>query len=79
MAEMKYHIVKSDKNDKNELLVYWGSERPGSGEVPKDKADALQMALSRRWIPDGWTVVESFDEEEEANKKLKQERSKEKT
>jgi hypothetical protein len=72
MAEMKYHVVKNDKNEM--MLVYWGSERPS--DVPKDETEIRQRAFRERWLPAGWTVVASYNDEAEANKNVRERISK---
>ena len=68
MAEMKYIVIKN----KNEVHIHYGAERPP--EIPEKGKDAEIRAFNENWVPEGWTVVESYPDEEQAKKRRDKER-----
>jgi hypothetical protein len=71
MEDMKYHVVK---NGTKAFQIFYGRKPPQ--KLPKNEGEAKQRAYEERWVPSNWTLVASFDDEDSAKKKFKEEKSK---
>ena len=68
MADLKYFVVRTGEG---ELQIFYGRERPV--KIPEN---ADEVAL--RFVPLDWKILYFSDDEESAEKKLKEELEKEK-
>jgi hypothetical protein len=68
MPHFKYHVVRTDRD---ELDIVFGSKPP---EKPAE--NEIERQLGERWVPRTWTILDSFDDEESAEVKLKEELAK---
>jgi hypothetical protein len=68
MADMKYHVVKTDKGC---LQIHFGSREPA--KPPEDKVEAKQKAFREKWVPSTWEVLHTCDDEQSAEQKLEEE------
>jgi hypothetical protein len=65
MEDMKYHVVK----DKDEVpQIFYGRTR--SKDVKPE--EAKQREIKERWIPNGWEVIDSCEDEGSAEQKLEE-------
>jgi hypothetical protein len=66
---MEFHIVRKDKGV---MQIIEGRKRPEKKDIPANQTEARQRERDEGWTPEGWTVMASFDDEDKAEKRLKE-------